>query len=154
MTSLPAQPGGAVNSVASVPAQQPSDKAHGDDSTDQKSVPRGGKEIEPSVVGNQAKPESFEAEEIKELGEVPIEVEGWMERVERGEDVHLAQPVTHQGKTLVKSAKPQDTQVVLPLTEEEVEKGLHVKVFRSLRWLAVWCVRLVKKLPEKVIYKN
>ena len=116
------------------------------------------KEVEPSQTRQgpvaSDKPEKVEVAEVKEPEQVPEEVAGWMERVERGEDVHLAKPVTHMGQTLVEPAKPKDVRVVLPLTEEGVKKGLHHKIADSVRWLAHWCVRLVKKLPGKVIYRK
>ena len=103
---------------------------------------------------HQAEPEKIEVSEIKEPDKVPEEVEGWVERVKRGDDVHLATPVTHQGETLVKSTKPKNVKVVLPLTDEETKKGLHHKVIDSVRWLAQWCVRLIKKIPSRVMYKK
>lgn len=42
--------------------------------------------------------------------------------------------------------------VILPLTEEEVEEGLHHKVSDSIRWLAEWCLRLIKIAHGRVRY--
>ncbi len=35
--------------------------------------------------------------------------------------------------------------VVLPLTESEIKKGLHVSVWYSIRWLSEWCVKQLKE---------
>ncbi len=111
----------------------------------------GGKEVEPAVAPVDG--EKVEVREISTPEEVPSEVEGWVERVKRGEDVHLAEPVVHKGETLVGSSKSKTVRVMLPLTEEGVKKGLHYKVYDSVRWLAEFCVRLLK-IPGKAIYKK
>jgi hypothetical protein len=36
--------------------------------------------------------------------------------------------------------------VVLPLTGDQIAKGLGASITSSLRWLAVWCVRRLKQL--------
>ena len=89
--------------------------------------------------------------EVGEPKELPEEVEGWLERVERG-DVTQPQPVVHRGRTIVSPAAPQQVSVTLPLTEDEVKKGLHHKLFESIRWMAEWCVRIAKKYHGKVAY--
>ena len=40
------------------------------------------------------------------------------------------------------------------LTKDEVEKGLHHQVVDSLRWLAEWCLRLIKMFGNKVAYRR
>jgi hypothetical protein len=35
--------------------------------------------------------------------------------------------------------------VVLPLTDQQIEVGLHQGITDSMRWLAVWCVRKLKQ---------
>jgi hypothetical protein len=111
------------------------------------------------TVGKEQEPASVKPSEVvrviehREEAEVPPEVESWMERVERGES-KLPGPVTHQGQTLVQPAEPEEVKIVLPLTEEEVNQGLHRKIWESVRWLAVWCVRVMKKLGGRVIYSQ
>ena len=84
------------------------------------------------------------------------EVAGWLERLERGEDIHLPQPVTDDqtGQVLVAPASQAHPQIVLPVTEETVKKGLHMKVWDSIRWLAEWSARVIKIFPGKVMYKD
>lgn len=98
--------------------------------------------------------QAMEAVEVKEPDQIPAEVSGWVERLERGENIHLSQPVTHQGQILVAPTQPQSVKIILPLTKDAVEKGLHVKIVDSLRWLAEWCVRIIKKFPGKVVYRR
>lgn len=114
----------------------------------------GSKEVEPgtSQTVEQSNGEA-EVREITTPEEVPSEVQGWVERVKRGEEIHLAQPVMHKGETLVDSNNPRNVKVMLPLTQEGVKRGLHHKVYDSFRWLAEFCVRLIK-IPGKAIYKK
>lgn len=109
----------------------------------------GGKEVEPVHVV-----EEMRIEEEGEKEEVPEEVQGWVERVERGEDINLARTVVHQGQTLVTTANLQNAKIVLPLSEEATKLALHRRVVESVRWLAEWCWRLVKKLPRRVMYEE
>jgi hypothetical protein len=85
------------------------------------------------------------------------EVEGWLEKLEK-EDAQLKQPVVNQqtGQIVLDDASQQSAgfKVVLPLTKDEMEKGLKHKVVDSLRWLAEWCLRLIKMFGSKVAYKR
>lgn len=40
--------------------------------------------------------------------------------------------------------------IVLPLSEKEIEEGLHHKVRDSIRWLAEWCLKIIKAAHHKV----
>ena len=84
------------------------------------------------------------------------EVEGWLERLERGEDIHLPQPVVDDqtGQVLVAPASLEHPEIVLPVSEEVVKKGLHMQVWESLRWLAEWSWRIFKMFPGRVVYGN
>jgi len=84
------------------------------------------------------------------------EVEGWLEKLEK-EDSQLQQPVTDdKGQVILDDAqkKKKDFKVVLPLSEDEVEKGLHHKLVDSIRWLAEWCTRMIKMFGNKVAYRK
>lgn len=39
----------------------------------------------------------------------------------------------------------QVSSVVLPLSDDQVIRGLHMQVYSAIRWLAEWCVRQLKK---------
>ncbi len=81
------------------------------------------------------------------------ELAGYMEKAGQ-ED--LAGPIVddYTGQVLLKPSLPQDVTVTLPLTEDQVEKGLHHQIWDSIRWLAEWCVRQIKMLHGKVKYKD
>jgi len=84
------------------------------------------------------------------------EVEGWLEKLEK-EQTQLQQPVVNQqtGQVVLADSQNQNSfKVVLPLTKDEMERGLHHKVMDSLRWLAEWCLRLIKMFGDKVAYKK
>jgi len=89
------------------------------------------------------------------------EVESWLEKLEK-EDKSLQQPVMDDstGQVILDSTKggqgsqKGDFKVVLPLTKDEVEKGLHHKVVDSIRWMAEWCIRMIKMFGKKVAYKK
>lgn len=87
------------------------------------------------------------------------EVEGWLEKLEK-EDAQLQQPMTDdKGQVVVDSTKggqglPSGFKVILPMTKEEMDKGLHHKFLDSVRWLAEWCVRMIKMFHGKVAYRR
>jgi len=84
------------------------------------------------------------------------EVEGWLEKLEK-EDSQLQQPVRDdKGQVVLDDAqkKKKGFKVVLPLSEDEVEKGLHHKLVDSIRWLAEWCIRMIKMFGNKVAYRK
>lgn len=49
--------------------------------------------------------------------------------------------VQHAGPTAPVSSQ---VSVSLPITDDQVLKGLHANIFDAFRWLAVWCVRRLK----------
>lgn len=88
--------------------------------------------------------------------DIEPEVEGWLEKLEK-EDAQLAQPVVDDtGQVILDDAqkKKKGFKVVLPLTKDEVDKGLHHKVIESIRWLAEWCIRMIKIFGSKVAYRK
>lgn len=115
----------------------------------------GGVEAEPGPTGGAEK-------QVEVMEEIPTQVElekkpelkGYMEKVE--EAAELKTPITddYTGQVLLKPAQPQNVTVTLPLTEEQVVKGLHEHVWDSIRWLAEWCVRQIKMLHGRVKYRD
>lgn len=83
------------------------------------------------------------------------EVAGWLERVEKG-DVYLAKPVIDDqtGQPLVTAPSAKQPKIVLPLDKEELILGLKQKVSEAVRWLAEWCLRLIKMQPERITFKD
>ena len=86
--------------------------------------------------------------------EMSPEVMEYMEQVEKDRLV-LDKPIVHHGQTLVDSpGGSNDPQIILPLSKASVILGLEQKFDRSIRWLATWCVRIIKKFRGRVVYTN
>lgn len=106
-------------------------------------------------LGSLIAKEKVDTVRYKEYKEVEVgkEVEDWMERMEKGEDTKLQQPVMDDyGQILLDNSIPKQTKIVLPLNEEEVRKGLHHKAVDSVRWLAEWCLRIIKLAGKKASF--
>ena len=80
-----------------------------------------------------------------------------MERVEpvvSAEEMKLAQPIIGEdGAIVLDNPAPQQVVVKLPLTEEQIDQALHLKVIYSFRWLAEWTKRVLKIFGGKFIYR-
>jgi hypothetical protein len=97
-------------------------------------------------------PEKHPVVERLATPEIPPEVE----KVESvaGAEITLPQPVTDDtGAVIVDNVAPQQVQIDLPLTDDEIVGALKLKLTYSLRWLAEWCRRLLKIFGGKFIYK-
>ena len=86
------------------------------------------------------------------------EVEGWLEKSER-EETQPPKPIVDKVSGQVILTTPESSgkekfKVVLPLTKKEMEKGLEHKVVDSLRWLAEWCLKMIKMFGTKVAYRH
>lgn len=79
---------------------------------------------------------------------------GYVEK--SGKDAVTPKPIVddYTQQILLKSSDPTNVKIKLPLTEEEIQTGLHRKVLESVRWLAEWCVRQVKMLGARAEYKS
>ncbi|MBI3954789.1 hypothetical protein HY333_01970 [Candidatus Collierbacteria bacterium] len=117
------------------------------------------------MVGSkeQEQPSSADEQALKE-------VEGYIERIERQSEVKSAQSplqpapqvqqapasvVSDMGQIVLQSAqKVGKPKIVLPLTEDGIKKGLHHKMIDGVRWLAEWCIFMIKKYPGRVFYKS
>lgn len=85
--------------------------------------------------------------------EIPPEIEH-VEAVS-GAEIYLPQPVTDDsGATVMDNAAPQQVTVTLPLTDDQMNQALHLKIIYSLRWLAEWTKRLLKIAGGKFLYKS
>jgi hypothetical protein len=92
---------------------------------------------------------SMEIPAIKEVGaEMPLsaEVAGAGVKVQPT-TVILPKPVASLGvKAVGDVAAPQAPVVTLPLSDEQIAKGLNASLTTSVRWLAEWCVRKLKQV--------
>jgi hypothetical protein len=87
--------------------------------------------------------------EINEINEETPQIETIV-----GEEISLPQPITDDNsQVVVDNVVPQQIVVKLPLTEQEMNRALHLKLVYSLRWLAEWTKRLIKIVGGKFIYK-
>jgi hypothetical protein len=95
------------------------------------------------------------------------EVEGYIEQVEKAPEIDQdsqlkpapsqtptpAPVIDDSGQTVMSSSEPV-APIRLPLTETQVRDGLHHKLVDSFRWLAEYCVYLIKKYPGRVFYNQ
>lgn len=107
---------------------------------------------EKEVTGSLFKEGEPRVREKKEF-EPPAEVKEWVEEVKTAEEITLPKPVEDEyGQILVKAVRPIKLKVDLPLTKPKIKKALKKKIVNSVRWLAEWCLRLVKMFPKRVSY--
>lgn len=99
-------------------------------------------------------PESAPLVELRETEPLPAEVEGWLQKLDQEGDIKLDAPITHDGQVLLADTEAQivKEKIVLPLSQSGVKQGLSRQVADSARWLAEWCVRLIKMMHDKVKY--
>ena len=93
--------------------------------------------------------------EVEKSAEIPPEVESWMEKVEHHEVKAPNQVVvadqTAQMPTGDYAAQPV---IVLPATQQAVKTGMKKGVQDSIRWLAEWCIKMMKKFHGLVVYRE
>jgi hypothetical protein len=94
------------------------------------------------------KKKSLEVEPSKELDSL-------LEKVEKKE-IYLSKPVTDDqtGQVLVTAPSAKQQKVVLPLDKQQMAYGLKQKVDDAIRWLAEWCLKLIKMNPQGVILQQ
>ena len=105
------------------------------------------------------------------LDEIALrEVENYIEKIEKQTEVSVAdQQKPSQGTpTAQATSVPTDMgqvvsaqmatttkpNIVLPLNKQQIEEGLHRKVIEGVKWLAEWCVMMIKKYPGRVFYSS
>ena len=91
---------------------------------------------------------------VVEIGFSP-EIKSESEYVEIvNEEVSLGKEIRDEktGETIIEDASPKKIEIVLPLTEQEMNKALHLKVIYSFRWLAEWAKRLLKIAGGRIEY--
>lgn len=111
-----------------------------------------GKEREMPVVAKEMISEvGREADIPKEVEKAGVEV--IKETIELPPDVKRL-GVTQTGPSVPAISVTATPQVVLPISDQTVIAGLHAQLLSSLRWLAQWCVRRLKKahIVLKVIH--
>ena len=81
------------------------------------------------------------------------DVQDYIEKVEK--EQFLSQPITDDyGQPIISPPASQDPKIVLPITQNQYLLGLQEKITESIRWLAVWCGRLVKIFGQKAVFRK
>lgn len=96
--------------------------------------------------------ERFEKHPVVEVPlspEVPAELRSYVQKVETGAE---AKAPTVLSDTTGLPAKPQPT-IVLPLTASQYASAKKATVLDSVRWLAVWCLRLFKIYGSRASFR-
>lgn len=92
--------------------------------------------------------------ELEPVSELPVEVEGFLERVEDHADKLPQELVVADGNVqALPQSHPTQTVIVLPITaEDEQNPAKDVKL--SLTWLLEWSHKIIKKFVGKVVYRH
>lgn len=110
-----------------------------------------------------------ETESMRGIEERAIrEVDGYIEKMEKkaeqanngqngnqGLVVTPSAPVVYpdMGQAVIQAtASIGKGKIVLPMESEEVKTALHQRVVEGARWIAEWCVLMIKKYPGRVFY--
>lgn len=116
-----------------------------------------GKPEFPPVAEISTSPESAEVEVIPESPEVSPELVEHVQAVQRGE-IQLPGPIdvgAHEGQPVsVQPSAPQQPNIVLPLTKDDIQTGQKQPTSSAFRWLTEWVKWLIKKYPGRALYKS
>ena len=96
-----------------------------------------------------------QAVESEKSAELPPELETWMEKVESHEMTAPKQVVVaDKTATMPTGNYAAQPVIVLPLTQSGIQTGVTKSVTDSVRWLAEWCLRVMKKFKGMVVYRR
>lgn len=113
---------------------------------------KGGVEMEPKPVSEKAVEAMEEIPTRPEIEKKP-ELTGFMEESPKHElPEGLVEEYTNQ--VHMNQAGQVKGKVKLPLTQDQIQKGLHEQVWESIRWLAEWCQRQILILKDRILYKD
>ena len=116
----------------------------------QTSLPQEQKEVIGSFF-KEGEPRIIEKKEF----EPSSEVKPWVAKVKSAEEITLPQPIKDEyGQILIEAAQPVKPRIVLPLAKPKIKRALQKKIVESVRWLAEWCLRLIKMFPKRVTYES
>lgn len=92
--------------------------------------------------------------EYEPSSELPVEVEGFLERVEDHAD-KLPQEIViaDEHAQLLPQSHPTQTVIMLPITEQDEQNPVK-DVRLSLTWLLEWSHKIIKKFVGKVVYRH
>ncbi len=98
---------------------------------------------------------SSQPAEVEPTPEISPEMDKFVEKVEQ----QVVKPAT---ETVIAQTQPaavpktiSQPVVILPATEKVIQKGLHQSITHSVRWLAEWCLRQIRKFKNVlVVYRE
>lgn len=133
MNTTPADPSGKTVPNQPVPSQPPI------------STTGSGKEGEPGVVvpQEQAQHAGVEVELPKEVMEAGVEQIGGT--IELPPDIKKLGVTVSDTNAAPPAAVSPLPKVILPISDDQIVSGLHQKITNSILWMAVWCVKQLKK---------
>lgn len=119
--------------------------------SDLKNNPPGGPA--PSSIAGRKEAREAGLQEIPQVPEISTEmkehgVEQVKETVELPEEVKEA-GVTHADNLAAYEPPKENLVPNIPLTTQQMKKGLHARVADSLLWLVYWCMRQIKIAGKK-----
>lgn len=93
--------------------------------------------------------------EVERNPELPVEVEGFLQRVEdfsakQVQEVVIADGTNEQAAVTY----PSRPVIILPITQEEEQKNKRKSPRNSIRWLIEWSHKVIKMFAGKVLYKT
>lgn len=88
--------------------------------------------------------------------ELPVEVESYLQSVEKNQDQALEEIVIADGTTQPSVAHPpiKKPVIVLPITAEEEKSGQKKPLHWSFRWLVEWSKKIMKMFSGEVVYRQ
>jgi len=90
---------------------------------------------------------------VEEEPELSPELEPAIKKVER--EIYLSKPITDDNnQPLISSPASQNPTIVLPVSQNQYSQGLTQKVSESIRWLAEWCLRIIKIFGTKAEFRK
>lgn len=111
-----------------------------------------GKEKEHAVENITLGEPKYPIVEEKEM-EIGPEMEPFVKKIEK--EIYLARPVNDQyGQPLVTAPSAQPVSIILPISQKQLLFGLKQSVNDSIRWLAEWCLRLIKIFGKKSSFRR
>ncbi len=93
--------------------------------------------------------------ETEKNPEIPVEVEGFIKRVESQSQDNPPEIIIADGSGESDAVDyPSRPVIVLPITEEIEDQGLKKGPAYSVRWLVEWSHKIIKMFAGKVVYKT
>jgi len=108
---------------------------------------------EKEILNRLLEEEKFPVTEVEKEPVIDKEVEPYIQKLEK--EIYLSKPVTDDsGQPLVSPPAPQQPQITLPVTKGKYTWGLTRRVSESIRWLAEWCLRLIKIFGSRAVFRE